>query len=159
MNFSRPLSNDRLGIPEALALDHEELRADLIKARNQPGRIGAAAARAARFYCAHFAKEEEVIFRVFGLLHDVASDRLQPHAAAIGETIRAFDIHCRNLHDADQTIHSILDELLHEAVQYRCSDIVELVCRLRNHEAIEDKEMYPAAAQVARSVREGSRIL
>jgi len=38
------LSQEELQIPEALTLDHEDWRAELIRVASQPGRIGRAAA-------------------------------------------------------------------------------------------------------------------
>lgn len=72
---SKLLSYESLQLPQALTLEHEELRADLIKAAAVPGRIGKAAERVEGLCAAHFAKEEESIFRAFGQLFD----RNRPH--------------------------------------------------------------------------------
>ncbi len=68
----------RLGIPETLIRAHEELCEELARATVQPGLIGQVAKRVEELCVPHFAMEEETIFRVFGLLHDLATERIRP---------------------------------------------------------------------------------
>lgn len=158
MNSKLLSTYEKLQIPEALTLDHEELRAELIRAAREPGRIGKAAERVVRLCHAHFAKEEENIFRAFGLLHDLASDRVRPDMAAVAQMIAQFSTQHDTLHEQHQAINIAVDKLLQEARKQENKEIAELVRDLRNHEKIENEVVYPTVLDIARSVQLGMGI-
>jgi len=148
---SKLLSTDHLQIPEALTLDHEALRAELLRAAAEPGAIGHAAERVAELCDAHFATEEQNICRAFGLLHDLASDRVRPEMAALAQSIARISTQ----HGADQheSIVAAIEKLLEEAQKQEHKEIADLVYRLRNHEKIENQVMYPKVLRTARSIQ------
>lgn len=153
---SKLLSYGKLEIPEALTLEHEELQAKLTRAAAKPGRIGKAAARVARLCRAHFAKEEENIFRVFGLLHALASDRVQPEMAA--EARMAVQLSARQdaLSKHHRLINAAIEKLLQQGREDEDNEIVELAAEISDHERIEDEVTYPAVLSIARSVQESA---
>ena len=136
---SKLLSYEKLRIPEALTLDHEELRVALIRAAAEPGRIGKAAERVANLCLAHFGKEEEDIFRAFGLLHDLASDRARPDMAAMARMIAQFSAQHDALRDHHRSIDAAVENLLQHARKEENKEIAELVFNLRDHEKIENE--------------------
>ena len=148
-------SCEKLEIPEAMTLDHEMLREQLVKAMKESGRIGKAAERVAQLCHAHFAKEEENIFRAFGLLHDLASDRMRPDTAAVTRVIAQFSVHDSELRGEHESINAAIAKLMQEARKEKNKEIAELISNLRNHETIEDEAVYPAVLQIARSVQKG----
>lgn len=150
---SKLLSCGKLQIPEALTLDHEQLRAELMRAAKEPGRLGEAAERVAGLCLAHFAQEEENIFRAFGMLHDLASDRVPPNMAASARTIAQFSAQHLALRDQHQSINAAVEELLQEAHKEENEEIAQLVRNLRGHEKIEDEMMYPTVLLIGKSVR------
>jgi hypothetical protein len=72
-----------LRIPEPLKLEHEELHAELLRATQVPGQVGAAAREVARVLHAHFEKEEEYALPPLGLLPLLAQGRVTPDMAGI----------------------------------------------------------------------------
>jgi hemerythrin superfamily protein len=151
---SHLLTCGKFEIPDALTLDHEELRTELIKAAIEPGRIGIAAKRVAHFYLPHFAREEQMIFSAFGLLQDLAAERVLPDMAPVAPMIALFSAQHRVLLDPHQSINAAVEELLQEARKEKKTEIADLVYKLRNHEKIEDEVMYPTVLLIGRSVRD-----
>ena len=72
MMNTKYLSNGIFDVPEALRLDHDEIRAELARATMESDPIGKAAMRVARYCLPHFEHEEKTVFPAFGLLHDLA---------------------------------------------------------------------------------------
>ena len=156
---SRLLSTyQKLQIPEALTLEHEELRAELIRWAREPGRIGKAAERVARLCDAHFAREEGNISRAFGMLHDMASDRVQPEMAAVAKIIAQFSTQHNALHGQHQSLDAAIQNLLQEARKGKNEEIADLVATLRDHERIEEEVVFPTVLDIARSVEQGMGI-
>ena len=157
MSDSNLLCQGSLGIPVALASTHDMLCAELAQASLAPGRLGIAAKRVNELCMPHFAKEEEDIFRVFGILHDLASERVQPAAALplpLLSELRARRDTSRESHAA---IHSAVDDLLKRALAERNESIAKLADALKNHEREEDEVMYPTIISIGQSLRQGLR--
>ncbi|MBI2319445.1 MAG: hypothetical protein HYU75_21215 [Betaproteobacteria bacterium] len=151
------LSCGKFEIPEALAFDHEALCAELSRAAMEPGPIGKAAERAALLCRMHFAAEEEIVFRAFGLLHDLAAGRVRPDMDPVAPLIARFTAQHLGLRDYHQSISVAIEELLQEARKDGNQEIAELVDNLRNHERIENLVMYPTMLFIDSSVRESLR--
>jgi hypothetical protein len=150
---SKLLSCGKLEIPEALALDHEQLRGGLMRAAKTPGRLGEAAGRVAGLCFPHFAQEEENIFRAFGMLHDLASGRVDSETAAVARKIAQFSARHLALRYQHQSIDAAVEVLLREARKEDNEEIPELVNDLRAHEKIEDEMMYPTVLMIGKSAR------
>lgn len=153
---SKLLSYGKLDIPEALTLEHEELQAKLTKAAAKPGRIGKAAERVALLCRAHFAKEEETIFRAFGWLHALASDRARPEMAAEAQMVVQLGAQQDALSKHHRLIDAAIEKLLEQGREDEDNEVVELAVRLRDHEKIEDEVTYPAVLLIAKSVQESA---
>ncbi len=150
---SNLLSCAKLEIPEALTLDHEMLRAELLKAAREPGRIGKAAEQVAQLCLRHFAEEEEQVFRAIGLLHDLASDRVRSRSTTGAPLIVRLSAQHLAMHGDDRPINSAIEALLQAARLEKNKEIAELVHSLREHETIENQVMYPTLLFIDRSVR------
>ena len=151
---SHLLSCGKFEIPDALALDHEELRTELIRAATVPGRIGIAAKKVAHLCLPHFAKEEQMIFSAFGLLHDLAANRVRKDMAPVAPMIALFSAQHHALLDREQSMNVAVEELLREAHKEKNTEIADLVSKLRNHEKTEDEVMYPTVLLIGSSVRD-----
>jgi len=65
-------------IPASLHLEHEELHAELAKAKVVPGKLGEAAKNVAAILGPHFRKEEEYALPPLGLLSLLAGGKIRP---------------------------------------------------------------------------------
>jgi hemerythrin superfamily protein len=158
MNPNFLSSYERLRMPEALALEHETLRAELIRWTREPGKIGKAAERVGRLCEAHFAQEEENVFRAFGMLHDIASDRARPDAAAVAKVVAQFGSLHDAMHGQHHAINAAIENMLQQSRKEAIREIAELASMLRAHEQIEDEVVYPTVLEIAGSVQAGIRI-
>ena len=151
---SNLLSYGRLGIPEALIRAHEELCEALARATMESGQIGKAAKQVEELCMRHFAKEEETIFRVFGLLNDLATDRVRPDKAAVRPIISEISAHREISRDHHLLIDGAIEELLRQARKQKNKAIAKVAHALRDHERGEDEVMYPTILSIGQSLRE-----
>lgn len=141
----------KFDIPAALRHEHEELRTALICATAEPGPIGKAAMRLARYCLPHFEQEEHIVFPLFGLLHELASGDVRPEMADLLPLVYAF--HAGHLGKEHQAIDAATMELMQAAREEDCSHIVELASKLQAHEQVEDAVIYPTVALIGRYLR------
>ncbi len=149
---SNLLSCAKSEMREALTLEHDMLRAGLLKVAKEPGRIGKAAERVVQLCLRHFAEEEQQVFRVIGLLHDLASDGVRSRSVAVTPMIAELSAHHLAMRGNDQPINAAMEALLQEARQETNKEIAELVHSLREHETIENNVMYPTLLFIDKSV-------
>lgn len=143
-----------LGIPQTLMLAHEQLCAQLARAAMESGQVGKAAKRVEELCVPHFAKEEEIIFPVFGLLHDLATDRVRPEMAAALPMISGLSARRDASRDHHRLIDMAIEELLQQARKDKSKTIANVAHALRDHERAEDEVMYPAILSIGQSLRE-----
>ncbi len=155
MSNSNLLSNGKLGIPETLAVVHDGLTAQLAKASAESGRLGKAAKRLNELCLPHFAKEEENIFRVFGLLHDLATERLRPGAVMALPVISELRARRDTSRGDHQAINLAIEDLMQKALAERNESLVRLALALKDHEKDEDEVLYPTIISIGQSLRQG----
>ncbi len=153
------LSYEDLQIPQALTLHHARLRNELSRAAGAPLHTGEAARHLAQLCFPHFEREEENIFRAFGLLHDLATDSSSPDMTAVARLIAQFGERDEQLREEHEAIKSAVEDLAREARREENSEIGGLMEHLVEHERTEDQVIYPAVLQIAQNVHEGTRFL
>jgi hemerythrin superfamily protein len=158
MNSKLLSSYEKLQMPEALTLEHEALRAELIRWAREPGKIGKAAERVSRLCDAHFAREEDNLLRAFGMLHDIASDRALPGVAAVAKIVAQFGSQHDAMRGQHQAINAAIENLLQLGRNGQIPEIADLAAMLKEHERIEDDVVYPTVMEIARSVQAGMGI-
>ena len=158
MNSKLLSSYEKLQMPEALTLEHEALRAELVRWAREPGRIGKAAGRVARLCDAHFAREEDNVLRAFGMLHDIASDRARPDVTAVAKIVAQFGTQHDAMRGQHQAINAAIENLLQLGRNGQIPEIADLAAMLKEHERIEDDVVYPTVMEIARSVQAGMGI-
>jgi len=141
----------KFAIPEALRLDHEELRTVLVCAMAEPGPIGKTATRLAQLCLPHFEQEENIVFPVFGLLNELASGDIRPEMADLLPLVYAF--HAGRLGKEHQSIDAAIKALLHAARAEDCAQIVEFANKLQVHEQVEEAVIYPAVVLIGKYLR------
>jgi hemerythrin HHE cation binding domain-containing protein len=151
---SKFLSNGIFNVPEALRLDHDEIRAELARATMEPGPIGKAAMRLARYCLPHFEHEEKAVFPAFGVLHDLSLGEVRPEMADILPLISDFSARHDALASQHQSIVSAVEALLQAANKEKNREIADFAYNLRVHEKIEDEVIYPTVILIGNYVRE-----
>ena len=151
---SRMGRNGIFKIPDALKIGHDELRAELVRASTMHGPIGEAAGRVARICLPHFEREEETMFPVFGLLHDLSLGNVRPEMASILPLVAAFSDWRNSLDDEHLTIAPAIHGLLLAAHKEDNREIVEFTYALRMHERLEVDVIFPTVLLIGNYVQE-----
>ena len=146
--------NSKLNMPQALRLSHDEVRAEFVRATSVPGRIGEAAERVAELCLPHFEREEETVFPVFGILHDLASGEFRPEMAEVLPLISDFSAKHRALDEQHQAIGSAVWALLVAAHKEDNREIAEFAYCLRSHERLEHEILYPTVFLIREYVQQ-----
>ena len=135
--------NTRYGAPKALKLAHDELRAELVRAAMEPGRVGIAARQAARLYLPHYEHEEMDFFPALGLLPELAAGRVRTDMVAVIPLVRRF----ASWHEAfEQERISMLEAI--GALQQAAIDednhrTADLAYNMTIHECIDEEVLFP----------------
>src|SRR6266568_8660498 len=107
--------NGKTGVPDALLRAHDEMRAELVQATLEGGRIATAAKRVAQLCLPHFEHEEKYIFPVLALLPFLERGILMADMVDVMPLISNF----KAKHDAANEHHQLIlgatEELLQAA--------------------------------------------
>lgn len=141
-------------IPEALRLGHDEVRAELVRATAVPGPVGEAALRVADLCLPHMEREEESVFPIFGLLHDLAEGEVRPEMADVLPVISAFSDRREALGDEHHSMASAVHGLLLAAYKEDDREIIEFAYNLRMHERLEEQVIFPTVLLIRNYLQE-----
>lgn len=144
-------SQGRSGIPEALRVEHAQIRSVLAGLVADPGPIGAAALHLARLCLPHFEQEESLVFPVFGLLRELATGEVRAEMADLLPLVSEFQ--ARHMGREHQMIAASIQALQQAARAEACAQVIEFVDRLQVHERIEDELIYPSVVLVGKYLR------
>lgn len=141
-------------IPAALRQGHDQLRAELVRAADESGRIASAAKRVAALCLPHFEHEEVAVFPIFGVLDDLMVGDVRPEMVEILPMISAFRARQEAMEGHHQKIASAVSDLMHAAQSAKSTEFAELAYGLRIHERLEDELIYPSAILIGKYVSE-----
>jgi hemerythrin HHE cation binding domain-containing protein len=153
MNRKFP-DTDRFPVPEAMRLEHDDIRAGLSRALARAGPVSKAARQVSRFCLTHFEEEEEIVFPILGVLRDLASGNVQPEMAGVLPLISRFSARFDRLGRHHWGIYSSVAALLQAAHRERNREAANLSYRLQLHERLEDEVIYPTVMLMGNYVRE-----
>lgn len=146
--------NGKLTVPNALQRDHDDARAEFVRADMEGGRIAKAGKRVAQLCLPHFEHEERSVFPVLALLPYLASDNLQPEMMDVMPLITAF----RAKHDAirnhHQSILAAIEALTQAAHKEKNREFAEFAYTLQVHEDLEDEVIYPTVVLIGNYLQE-----
>jgi hemerythrin-like domain-containing protein len=146
-------------IPEAVALEHEELHQQLVKAIEEGGKVGEAAKAVADVLHPHFKKEEEYALPPLGLLSSLLNqDKISPEMKSIltmTEKLRADLPHMIAEHN---DIVMALNNLIDVAKKENKTEFMQFAEKLKLHAKTEEQILYPTAILVGEYLKLKIRI-
>jgi hypothetical protein len=149
----------KLDVPASLRQSHDEIRAGLVRATTEPGRIGDAAMQLAKLCLPHFEHEEKCVFPVLGLLPCITTGEVGNDMAAsvLPLIVRYCDRHeiYRKQHES---IACAVDALLQAAHRESNREIAEVAYFLKVHEKLEDDLVHPAILMIGKYLGQDFRI-
>ena len=145
---------EKLTVPNALRLSHDEARAEFVRATMEGGRIGKAGKHLAQLCLPHFEHEEKNIFPVLPLLSDLAQGNFRPEMSEVMTMISNFRAKHEALEKHHQAIASAIEDLLQAAQREKSREFTEFAFNLRVHEMTEDEVIYPTVLLIGKYLQE-----
>lgn len=140
-------------IPESLKAEHEELHAELGRARDAGGRTGEAAKAVAETMHPHFVREEEIAMPPLALLTALADDDLSPEMSEVLAMTERLEAELPRMLEQHKDIVAALERLSRAAEDEDKPEIARFVEKLILHAQTEEQVLYPAAILVGRYVK------
>ncbi|MGE5602532.1 MAG: hemerythrin domain-containing protein [Nitrososphaerales archaeon] len=143
----------KLGVPESMKLEHEELHEELFAATQEPGEVGEAARRVADLLHEHFEKEEAFALPPLGLLPALAvgaSGAELSQVLSLTERLKADLPEMLAEHAAIVGALGVLEDAAERAGQPR---YVRFADKLRLHARTEEEVSYPTAILIGEYVK------
>jgi len=146
--------NGNLVVPDALMRGHDEMRAELVQATMEGGRIAKAAKRVAQLCLPHFEHEEKHVFPVLALLPYLERGILLAEMVDVMPLISNFRAKHDAIADHHQLILAATEELLQVANKEKTREFTEFAYNLRVHEKLEDEVIYPTVVMIGKYLQE-----
>lgn len=140
-------------IPQTLKAEHEELRADLIKAMKMPGTVGEAARTVATFLHQHFVHEEEYALPPLGLLPALAAGKVTPEMRQVLAMTDKLKAELPQMLAEHKAIVGALQKLVAVAKSEGKPEIARFAEKLILHARMEEEVMYPTTILIGEYVR------
>ncbi len=134
-----------LKTPQSLKIEHEELHAELEKAKKSGGATGEAARGVDCALQPHFQREEEYALPPLGLLPSLASGNASPDMMAAVEMTSMLRSSLGQMLQEHKEIVVALGVLTDAARQEGKEDAVRFAEKLMLHAKIEEEVLYPAS--------------
>ena len=139
--------------PPALAVEHGQIHDQLARASREPGAIGEAAQRAARYFQQHTEKEERLVFPLLALLPAVAGGKVNVEMADALPRFEELDKLLPDMLAEHRMISAALEKLLEAARAQDRAELGELAAQILDHAKLEEAVIYPAAVLLGRFLR------
>ena len=135
----------RCNVPEPLKFQHEEIKEGLANAVKEGGKIGKAAKAVAEVVEAHFAKEEELVFPLFGFLQPLAQEKIDEKIDNAQNMVDSMKCSLMVLHDEHKSMLITLKPFIEAAKDEKRHDYLRFAVRLLLHVREEKEFLYPTA--------------
>ena len=137
-----------INTPQSLKVEHEELHAELAKAKKAGGATGEAAQMVAKVLHPHFLKEEEYALPPLGLLPVLAENKISPDMKAVVDMTNRLKADLNHMLLEHKQIVGTLKNLT-EAARFEGKDeFIHFADNLILHAQTEEEVLYPASILV-----------
>lgn len=140
-------------IPEPLKAEHEELHAELARARDAGGRTGDAARAVAETLHPHFVREEEIAMPPLALLTALADDHLSQEMSEVLIMTDQLEAELPQMLAQHKDLVAALERLSRAAEDEYKSEVARFAEKLILHARTEEQVLYPAAVLVGHYVK------
>jgi hypothetical protein len=140
-------------IPKALAAEHENLHAELVRLTLRRGKVGEAARAVATLLHPHFVKEEEFALPPLGLLTEVTEGRVRPEMRDVHSMTDKLRAELPRMLEEHKLVLGALRRLAAAARQEKKPEAARFAEALKLHAQSEEQILYPAALLVGECIR------
>lgn len=139
--------------PPALAAEHGEIHDKLARAAREPGDIGEAAQRVARYFRQHAEREERLIFPLLALLPAAIQNKVDVKMADTLPAFAELETVLPDMLAEHHIISAALEKLLEAAKAKNRPEYGELAVRILDHARLEEAVLYPSAMLLGKYLR------
>lgn len=139
-------------VPASLQAEHEQLRAELAKAKAEPGALGEAGRDLAHLLEAHFAKEEQFAMPPLALLTRLAWGSVTPEMSWVLRISRRLKAELPLMLLEHKDIVGAVHRFHARAQEAGRADYERFAEALLRHARLEEEVLYPAAELVGEYV-------
>jgi len=140
-------------IPEPLKAEHEELHAELARARGAGGRTGEAAKAVAVTLHPHFLREEEIAMPPLALLTALAEGKLSSEMSEVLAMTDQLEAELPQMLEQHKDVVTALERLSRMAEDEGKPEVARFAKKLILHARTEEQVLYPAAILVGRYLK------
>lgn len=140
-------------IPEALRIEHEELREQLEKAAAAGGRTGEAAERVIKVLRPHILLEEDFAIPPLKLLPRLARGELTPDMSRMISRTDLLEAELPRMLAEHRLIVEALQGLLQAAQEERQTGFARFAQRMILHAQLEEEVLYPASILIGKYLK------
>jgi len=137
-----------INTPQSLKVEHEELHAELAKAKKAGGATGEAAQMVAKVLHPHFLKEEEYALPPLGLLPVLAEDKISPDMKVVVDMTNRLKADLNHMLLEHKQIVGTLKNLTEAARVEGKDEFIHFADNLILHAQTEEEVLYPASILV-----------
>lgn len=138
--------------PPSLKAEHDELHAELTRAREAGGRTGEAAKAVAETLHPHFVREEEIAMPPLALLEALAAGQLSPEMSEVLSMTESLEAELPQMLEQHKDITAALEQLAKAAKDEGKPQYALFAEKLMRHAQTEEEVLYPAAILVGQYV-------
>ena len=144
-------------IPEAVALEHEELHQQRVKAIEEGGKVGEAAKAVADVLHPHFKKEEEFALPPLGLLSSLLNqDKISPEMKSIHTMTKKLRADLPHMIAVHNDIVMALNNLIDVTKKENKTEFMQFAEKLKLHKT-EEQILYPTAILIGEYLKQKLR--
>lgn len=140
-------------IPESIRVEHEEIHAELVRATQAPGAVGAAARDLAAVLHPHFVREEQIALPPLALLGPLSRGETSPAMRAVLPLTDSLRAELPRMLEEHVAIRAATLRLGQVARAEGNAPVAHLAEKLAVHAQGEEELFYPAAVLVGELVR------
>jgi hemerythrin superfamily protein len=139
--------------PSPLSAEHGEIHDRLSRAAREPGAIGEAAQRVARYFSQHAEKEERLVFPLLALLPVAAHNKIDVSMAEELPRFAQLEALMPDMLAEHHMISAALEKLLEAARAQDRAEFAALAAHVLNHSKLEEAVIYPALLLLGKFLR------
>ena len=148
-----PTGQGRLEVPIPLRVEHNQIRDELAKARQDGGGVGDAARVLERVWGPHLAQSEASVLPPLGVLRALTRNEAIPEAAQTIAMSAQLERDLPNLLEEQRLLYGETKRFMDVATREKKPAYVELARRLWMHLQMEEDVLYPTVLLIGRQLK------
>jgi hypothetical protein len=148
-----PTGQGKLEVPLALRIEHNQIRDELARARQDGGAVGDAARTLDRVWTSHLEHTEAVVLPPLGILRALTRSEAIPEAAEALAMTTQFERDLPSLLETHRELYDATKRFMDTASRERKPVFMDFARRLGMHLRLEEEVLYPSVLLVGQQLK------